>query len=91
MTLDEKLAAGAEFTVTVEYSASPELYRPAGAPFPMGWDVSPNRQLLVHGFPGAAATWTPTNEVKDDTARYIYRIDTPEGFVATASGRGPFV
>ncbi len=61
VTLDEPLTSGDEFTVTVDYAAEPAPYRPEGVPFSMGWDVVPGLRLLVHGFPGAAATWTPVN------------------------------
>ncbi len=86
VTLDEPLTSGDEFTVAVDYQAEPAPYRPEGVPFSMGWDVTPSRLLLVHGFPGAAATWTPISESLHDPARYIFRIDAPEGFTATASG-----
>jgi len=86
VTLDEPLTSGDEFTVVVDYQAEPAPYRPVGVPFSMGWDVAPGRLLLVHGFPGARATWTPISESIDDPARFIFRIDAPEGFTATASG-----
>jgi aminopeptidase N len=86
VTLDEPLTSGEEFTVTVDYAAEPALYRPEGVPFSMGWDVIPGRRVLVHGFPGAAATWTPISESLHDPARVIFRIDVPDGFTATASG-----
>ncbi len=86
VTLDEPLKSGDEFTVTVDYQSEPAPYRPEGVPFSMGWDVAPGRLLLVHGFPGAAATWTPISESVYDPARVVFRIDAPEGFPATASG-----
>jgi hypothetical protein len=86
MTLDEPLTSGDEFTVTVDYESEPAPYRPEGVPFSMGWDVIPGRRVLVHGFPGAAATWTPISESIYDPARTIFRIDVPDGFTATASG-----
>lgn len=86
VTLDQPLSSGDEFLVSVDYSAEPGPYRPEGVPFSMGWDVIPGRRLLVHGFPGAAATWTPVSESIYDPARFILRIDPPEGFTATASG-----
>jgi len=87
VTLEAPLAQGDPFTVSVTYSALPEPYRPAGTPFPMGWDLSQGGNLLiVQGFPGAAATWTPVNEVKFDPARYVVRIDAPDGFSVTGSG-----
>ena len=86
VTLDEPLTSGDEFTVTVDYQSEPAPYRPEGVPFWMGWDVIPGRRVLVHGFPGAAATWTPISESLHDPARFIFRIDVPDGFTATASG-----
>ncbi len=86
VTLDEPLTSGDEFTVAVDYEAEPAPYQPEGVPFSMGWDMTPGRLLLVHGFPGATATWTPINESLDDPARVVFRIDAPEGFTATASG-----
>jgi hypothetical protein len=88
VTLDEPLTSGEEFAVTVDYAAAPELYRPSGVPFSMGWDVSANRQVLVHGFPGSTATWAPVNASKGDTAPFVFGIDPPDGFTATASGAG---
>ena len=85
VTLDQPLSSGDEFHVNVDYSAEPAPYRPEGVPFSMGWDVS-GRRLLVHGFPGATATWTPVSESIYDPARVILRIDPPQGFTATASG-----
>ncbi len=86
VTLGEPLTSGDEFTVTVDYQAEPAPYQLEGFPFSMGWDVTPGRQLLVQGFPGAIATWTPINEQLDDPARVIFRIDAPDGFTVTASG-----
>lgn len=87
VTLDAPLSEGDSFNITVMYSAVPDPYRPTGVPFSMGWDRSSTGDLLfVHGFPGAAATWIPANEVKDDPARYIIRIDAPQGLSATGSG-----
>ena len=87
MTLDAPLQQGDPFTVAVTYAAEPLPYRPTGVPFSMGWDRSPGGNLVfVHGFPGAAATWVPANEVKDDPARYVLRVDAPEGFEVTGSG-----
>ena len=86
VTLDEPLTSGDEFTVTVDYAAEPEPYRPEGVPFSMGWDVEPGRRVLVHGFPGATATFTPISESIYDPARFILRVDAPDGFTTTASG-----
>ena len=86
VTLDEPLTSGDEFTVSVDYQAEPAPYRPVGVPFSMGWDVTPGSLLLVHGFPGAMATWTPISESVYDPARVVFRIDAPEGFTVTASG-----
>ena len=86
VTLDAPLTSGDEFTVTVDYETEPAPYRPEGVPFSMGWDVVPGQRLLVHGFPGAAATWTPINEPIYDPARFIHRIDAPDRFTVTASG-----
>ncbi|MCL1601841.1 MAG: hypothetical protein M3112_09970 [Actinomycetia bacterium] len=87
VTLDDPLAEGDPFTVSVTYSAEPQRYLPPGVPFPMGWDRSSSGDLLfVHGFPGAAATWAPVNESKDDPARFIVRIDAPDGLEVTGSG-----
>ena len=78
MTLDEPLTSGDEFTVTVDYESEPAPYLPEGVPFTMGWGVIPGRRVLVHGFPGAAATWTPISESLHDPARAIIRIDVAE-------------
>ncbi len=87
VTLDAPLAQGDPFTVEVTYSAVPDPYSPTGFPFSMGWDRAPGGTLVfVHGFPGAAATWLPANEVKDDRARFIVRIDAPDRFDVTGSG-----
>jgi len=86
VTLDEPLTSGDEFTVTVDYAAEPAPYRPEGVPFSMGWDVVPGQRVLVHGFPGAAATFTPISESIYDPARFILRVDAPDGFTTTASG-----
>jgi len=87
VTLVEALAPGDPFTVSVTYVAQPDPYLPPGVPFAMGWDRTQAGSLLfVHGFPGAAATWAPTNEVKDDPARFVLRIDAPDGLDVTGSG-----
>ena len=86
VTLDEPLTSGDEFTVTVDYQAEPAPYQPEGVPFSMGWVVTPGRLLIVQGFPGAGATWTPISESVYDPARFIFRINAPEGFTATAGG-----
>ena len=86
VTLDAPLTSGDEFTVIVDYAAEPEPYRPEGVPFSMGWDVVPGQRVLVHGFPGAAATFTPASESIYDPARFILRIDAPDGLTTTASG-----
>ena len=87
ITAPQPFLAGSDFVVEVAYVAEPELYQPAGVPFEMGWDVDPDEQVFVHGFPGAAATWTPVNEDLDEPpVRFIMRFDVPEGFTATASG-----
>jgi aminopeptidase N len=87
ITASEPVASGSDFIVEVVYDAEPAPYKPPGTPFEMGWDVDAGQQVFVHGFPGAAATWAPVNEdVGEPPARYIVRLDVPEGFVATASG-----
>lgn len=87
VTTTEPIAEGAEFDVGVTYSAQPATYRSPGLPFPMGWDVTPGRQVMVHGFPDATATWLPTNADRaEPPVRYIFRLDVPEGFSVTASG-----
>ena len=85
VTASQPISESDVFVVEIAYEATPSTYSPPGVPFPMGWDVDAGSQLVTHGFPGARASWVPSNEETDD-ARYIISITVPDGFEARAGG-----
>ena len=78
------IAAGADFTVVVEYSAEPRTISGAD-PVDPGW-VSDGEEVYVVFEPHGAATLFPVNDHPSDKATYGFRVTVPAGLDVAANG-----
>lgn len=78
-----QLAAGDEFTVTIEYSGSPApRHTRWGA---IGWDELEDG-VIVASQPTGAATWFPCNDRPSDKSQYRMRVTVDEPYTVLATG-----
>ena len=77
------IAAGAVFTVTIDYSGSP-VPRPSawGA---VGWEEL-NDGVIVASQPSGAPSWYPCNDDVADKASYGIRISTEQDYTVVGTG-----
>ena len=73
------------FTVTIQYSGSPDRYVSKSLPFQTGW-VTFEEGSYVLSEPDGAASFFPTNDHPLDKASYTFRVTVPEPFEVAANG-----
>ncbi|XVQ12579.1 M1 family metallopeptidase [Spirillospora sp. CA-255316] len=75
---------GADFTVTVRYSGTPQ---PVADPIlgRYGWIRTPDG-VFVACQPSGAHTWYPSNDHPSDKATFDFQITVPDGLTAIANG-----
>jgi aminopeptidase N len=78
------VAAGATFTIVVDYSAAPQTIDGAD-PVDPGW-VADGEEVHVIFEPHGAATLFPVNDHPSDKATYGFRVTVPSGLDVAANG-----
>jgi len=73
------------FTVTVQYSGSPDNFISQSLPFQTGW-VTFDGGSFVLSEPDGAATFYPVNDHPLDKASFTFRVTVPEPFEVAANG-----
>ena len=73
------------FTVTIQYSGSPDRFVSKSIPFQSGW-VRFQGGSYVMSEPDGAASFFPTNDHPLDKASYTFRVTVPEPFEVAANG-----
>src|SRR5215207_3904074 len=73
------------FTVTVEYSGSPDNFTSQSLQFQTGW-VTLDDGSFVLSEPDGAATFYPVNDHPLDKASFTFRVTVPEPFEVAANG-----
>ena len=84
ITPPTRLQADEAFTITVQYSGSPDNFN-SQSPFQTGW-VTFDGGSFVLSEPDGAATFYPVNDHPLDKASFTFRITVPEPFEAAANG-----
>ena len=80
------LSTGAQFTVAVSYSGTPQTIADPGLPFiPLGWHWADDVIYTVNQ-PSGAMTWYPSNNHPTDKATFTFQITVPDGVTAAATG-----
>jgi aminopeptidase N len=90
ITPAEPLAAGASFTVQVEYHGEPspaEAVTSVDVLPDLGWLAAPNGAINVFSEPNGASSWYPVNDHPRDKATYHFEITVPQPWVVAANGR----
>ena len=85
ITPSTPLEENQSFTVTIEYSGSPDRFVSKSIPFPTGW-VRFEGGSYVLSEPDGAASFFPTNDHPLDKASYTFRVTVPEPFEVAANG-----
>ncbi|MCY3962005.1 MAG: M1 family metallopeptidase [bacterium] len=88
MTIEpiEPVSSGAQFTVAVSYSGTPQPVDDPGVPFfPLGWH-SANGVIYTVSQPSGAMTWYPNNNHPTDKATFTFQLTVPDGVTAAATG-----
>ena len=88
MTIEpiEPVSSGAQFTVAVSYSGTPQPVDDPGVPFfPLGWH-SANGVIYSVSQPSGAMTWYPNNNHPTDKATFTFQLTVPDGVTAAATG-----
>lgn len=80
------IADGADFTVAVEYSGTPQPTESAAIQLTLGWLTDPDGDRYVLAEPDAAHTWFPCNDHPLDKATYEFRLTVPDPLLAAANG-----
>ena len=80
------IAAGARFTVEVDYSGTPQPGPTPALSLLMGWFNTETNQSFVVAEPDGAHTWFPSNDHPLDKATFEFRVTVPSGFTAAANG-----
>jgi aminopeptidase N len=83
ITVEEPIAEGAEFVVTVRYRGAPHPVRSAWGE--VGWEELADG-VIVAGQPCGAASWYPCNDTPADKAPYRITITCESGYAAVANG-----
>ncbi len=84
VTPADPIAAGATFTVTVDYQGIPE---PVSHPGLGDNGFQPTSEgAFAIGEPRSASTWFPVNEHPSDKATYTIELTVPEGLAAISNG-----
>src|SRR5688572_2129815 len=73
------------FTVTIQYSGSPDNFTSQSLQFQTGW-VTFDGGSFVLSEPDGAATFYPVNDHPLDKASYTFRVTVPEPFEVAANG-----
>ena len=82
----DPISAGAQFTVAVTYSGTPQPVEDPGVPLiPLGWHSASGVTYVVSE-PSGAMTWYPSNNHPTDKATFTFRITVPDGLTAAANG-----
>lgn len=82
----EPIPAGAEFTVAVTYSGTPQpLKDPTGNDLRLGWQHA-GSDVYTLDEPVGAATWYPVNDTPADKATYLFHLTVPKPYMAAANG-----
>ena len=84
VTPEAPLAAGADFTVVVEYSAASQTIQGA-YPVDPGW-VADGEEVYVIFEPHGAATLFPVNDHPSDKASYGFRVTVPAELEVVTNG-----
>ncbi len=80
------LAQGEEFSVSVDYSGTPEPIDDPGVPFTaLGWHWR-DGVVFTLSQPSGAMTWFPSNNHPSDKATFEIRITVPTSTTAAATG-----
>ena len=79
------LQANESFTVSVQYSGSPNNFTSQSLQFQTGW-VTFDGGTFVLGEPDGAATFYPVNDHPLDKASFTFRVTVPEPFEVAANG-----
>jgi aminopeptidase N len=79
------LHANDPFTVTVNYSGSPEPITSVAIPVPTGW-VNFEGGSFVLSEPDGAANYYPVNDHPLDKASYTFRVTVPDPYEVAANG-----
>lgn len=84
------LAAGAAFTVTVQYSGVPKTVSSVALPVQVGWIRWPDGAdcpcSIVMSEPDGTANWFPVNDHPLDKATYTFRVTVPKPYEVAANG-----
>ena len=82
----DPISAGAQFTVAVSYSGTPQPIADPGVPYhTLGWH-SASGVTFTASEPSGAMTWFPNNNHPTDKATFTFRITVPDGVTAAATG-----
>lgn len=80
------VSSGAQFTVAVSYSGTPQPVDDPGVPFSaVGWHTS-SGVIYTASQPSGAMTWYPNNNHPTDKATFTFQITVPDGVTAAATG-----
>lgn len=79
------LAENESFTVSIQYSGSPEDLVSQALPFQTGW-VTFDGGSFVLSEPDGSASFYPVNDHPLDKASYTFRVTVPEPFEVAANG-----
>lgn len=80
------ISSGAQFTVAVSYSGTPQPFEDPGVPFfPTGWNAT-NGVIFTVSQPSGAMTWYPNNNHPTDKATFTFSLTVPDGVTAAATG-----
>ena len=80
------IAAGARFTIEVDYSGTPEPGPTPALSILIGWFNTATNQSFVVAEPDGAHTWFPSNDHPLDKATFEFQVTVPSGFTAAANG-----
>jgi len=84
--LVEPISSGAQFTVAVSYSGTPQPIDDPGVPYKaLGWH-SDQGVIYTASEPSGSMTWYPSNNHPTDKANFTFRITVPDGVTAAATG-----
>lgn len=78
------IAAGTQFTVTIDYSGSPAPRRSQWGL--VGWEELADG-VIVAAQPSGAPTWFPCNDAVADKATYSIRVATEQAYTVVCNGR----
>ena len=80
------ISSGAQFTVAVSYSGTPQPIADPGMPFTtLGWHET-GGVIYTVSQPSGAMTWYPSNNHPTDKATFTFQITVPDDTTAAATG-----